>query len=301
MTHRETDLFEKQRKFLSGLAYRMLGSVADAEDILQEAYLRWRNVDAGTIDSPRAFLSKTVSRLCLDKLKEARRKREIYVGPWLPDPIINDLSLTTQAPETVADDVSFALMLALERLSPLERAAFLLHDVFEMEFSEIGAALDRSEAACRQLAARARGHIKKAKPRFDVAPETSDEIVTAFFTAAKNGDAEALTAVLAKDAVLRADGGGRVNAALNPILGGETIAQFYAGIYRKAADAGAAHPTWSQRALINGLPGAISIGADGVLTTTALEIGDRRITAIYVTRNPDKLGHVAALAPKFAN
>lgn len=296
MSDSETAVFEEHRAFLTGLAYRMLGSVADAEDVLQDAFLRWRRASPETVEHPRAFLSKVVSRLCLDKLKEARRRREIYVGPWLPEPIVNDPALSAPAPETVAEDISFALMLALERLSPLERAAFLLHDVFDMEFAEIAAVLDRNEAACRQLASRARAHVRKEKPRFDMAPDKSAEIVEAFFAAAKSGDAGALRDILAKDATLYADGGGHVIAALNPIYGGDAIARFYEGVMRKAASMKPDLPVWSRRTVINGLPGEIMRAADGVLMTTAVEIADGRITGVYVTRNPEKLRHLAEYA-----
>lgn len=294
MTVGEPGIFEEQRPRLFGLAYRMLGSVADAEDVVQDAFLRWRGVDAETVGNPRGFLSKVVSRLCLDKLKEARRRREIYVGPWLPEPLINDPDLATTPRETVADDVSFALMLALERLSPLERAAFLLHDVFDMEFSEIAGVLDRSEAACRQLASRARANVRKDKPRFAAPAEGNAKIADAFFVALRSGDAGSLRDVLAADAVFHADGGGRVPAARNILRGAERIAQFFAGYARKGVTS---KPKWKRRLIVNGLPGELAMNADGVLQTTAVEIRDGRVAAVYVTRNPDKLRHLARLAP----
>jgi RNA polymerase sigma-70 factor (ECF subfamily) len=293
MSTRDTDIFEEHRAYLSAIAYRMLGSVADAEDVMQDAFLRWRRVAPEAVEHPRAFLSKTVSRLCLDKLKEARRRREIYVGPWLPEPVINDPALSVSPPENVAEDISFALMLALERLSPLERAAFLLHDVFDMEFAEIAVVLERNEAACRQLASRARAHVRKERPRFDMAPDKSAEITEAFFTAAKSGDASALRDLLAKDATLYADGGGRVIASLNPIYGGDAIARFYEGVIRKAASMKPDLAVWSRRAVINGLPGEIMRAPDGVLMTTALEIRDGKVVGVYVLRNPEKLRHLA--------
>jgi len=262
---------------------------------VQDAFLRWRRAGPETVGNPRGFLSKVVSRLCLDRLKEARRRREIYVGPWLPEPLINDPSLAVSPSEDVAGDVSFALMLALERLSPLERAAFLLHDVFDMEFAEIAGVLGRSEAACRQLAARARAHVRKDKPRFDVASGDSEKIAAAFFTALRSGDAHALRDVLAEDAVFHADGGGRVPAARNIIRGAERIAKFFAGYARKGVTS---KPRWTRRLTVNGLPGELAMNADGVMQTTALEIRDGRVAAVYVTRNPDKLRHLAALAPQ---
>ncbi len=294
MNGRDTAVFEEQRPILFRLAYRMLGSVTDAEDVVQDAFLRWHRAARETVGHPRAFLSKTVSRLCLDKLKEGRRRREVYFGLWLPEPILNDPALTEEPPDTIDGDVSFALMLALERLSPLERAAYLLHDIFDMEFSEIAAVLDRSEAACRQLTVRARNHVRKKKPRFDVSPERGAAIVDAFFAAAKSGDAAALRDVLAEDATLLSDGGGRVNAALKPVVGGEKVARYYENIARKIATAGRKYSVWSRRVLINGLPGELALAADGVLQTTALEISAGRVNAIYVTRNPEKLRHLAA-------
>jgi RNA polymerase sigma-70 factor (ECF subfamily) len=291
----EIDAFESERPRLFALAYRMLGSVADAEDVVQDAFLRWRRAGPETVGNPRGFLSKVVSRLCLDRLKEARRRREIYVGPWLPEPLINDPSLAVSPSEDVAGDVSFALMLALERLSPLERAAFLLHDVFDMEFAEIAGVLGRSEAACRQLAARARGNVRSEKPRFATAPGKAEEISDAFFVALRSGDAGALRDVLAADAVFHADGGGRVPAARNIIRGAERIAKFFAGYARKGVTS---KPRWTRRLTVNGLPGEIAMNADGVMQTTALEIRDGRVAAVYVTRNPDKLRHLAALAPQ---
>ena len=279
-----------------GIAYRMLGSVADAEDVVQDAYLRWRRAGPETVDNPQGFLSMVVSRLCLDRLKEARRHREVYVGPWLPEPIVNDPSLAATPDEIVADDVSFALMLALERLSPLERAAFILHDVFDMGFAEIADILGRNEPAIRKLASRARLNVRKEKPRFDTAPDKSAKIVDAFFTALRSGEAAALRDLLTEDAMLHADGGGRVRTARNILSGGERISLFFAGYARKG---GLAAPIWSRRMIINGLPGELTLNADGVLQTTAIETRDGRIAAIYVTRNPDKLRHLAASPSQF--
>src|SRR5215469_11622989 len=192
------------------VAYRMLGSVHDAEDIVQEAFLRWMNTDRSDVREPEAFLRRTVTRLCLDQLKSARYQRETYVGPWLPDPIVE---------EEEEEDVTLPLMLALERLSPLERAAFLLHDVFGLGFEEIAEAVGRDPAACRQLAARARIHVREARPRYRVEKARGLEIADAFFAASRSGDMEALAAMLAADVSLHADGGGKRSAALRPVFG----------------------------------------------------------------------------------
>jgi RNA polymerase sigma-70 factor (ECF subfamily) len=295
MAHPATDPFKEHRSRLFGLAYRMLGSVADAEDVVQDAFLRWRRAGPENVDNPRGFLSKVVSRLCLDRLKEARRRREVYVGPWLPEPIINDPSLAFSPAEDVAEDISFALMLALERLSPLERAAFLLHDIFDMEFAEIAGILGRSEAACRQLASRARANARQGKRRYDIASDDSAKLADAFFAALRSGDTAALRDVLAADATFHADGGGRVPAARNVLLGAERISQFFAGYARKGVTS---KPKWKRRVTVNGLPGEIAMNADGVLQTTAIEIRDGRVAAVYVTRNPEKLRHLENLTPQ---
>lgn len=286
--------FERHRGRLVGLAYRMLGSVAEAEDAVQDAWLRWHRADRAAIRTPEAFLSTVVTRLCLDRLKEARRAREIYVGPWLPEPLVEDPSQAVLPADAVAGDVSVALMLALERLSPLERAAFILHDVFDMGFDQVAGALGRDEAACRQLASRARAHVQTARPRFQVSAAERDRVADAFFAAARSGDPAGLRDLLADAAALHTDGGGRKRAALNLVVGGDRIARFYAGNVRKAAGA---PPLWARRLSINGLPGIATVEHDGTLQTTALEIAGGRIVAIYVTRNPDKLSHIARLVP----
>jgi RNA polymerase sigma factor (sigma-70 family) len=278
--------FEAQRPRLLRLAYRMLGSVAEAEDVVQDAWLRWSRVD-GPVDAPSAYLTRVVTRLCLDQMKSARVRRETYVGAWLPEPLVG----TTE--DDQADDVTFTLMLALERLSPLERAAFLLHDVFGMALGDVAGTLGRDAAAVRQLAVRARRHVQAARPRFPVAAAEADRITSAFFAAARDGDAAALGAILAEDVVIRSDGGGRVLAFLNPIVGIAKALRLFAGLARKHKAAGG--PVLLQRITIDGLPGYASIDRGQVLQTTALEIRDGRIAAIYIVRNPDKLHHVAAL------
>jgi RNA polymerase sigma-70 factor, ECF subfamily len=284
--------FEAHRRRLTGLAYRMLGSVAEAEDAVQDAWLRWSQAERGAVRDPGAFLRRVVARLCLDRLKSARARRETYVGPWLPEPVL-DAEALRGPPDAGewADDLSFALMLALERLSPLERAAFLLHDVFDLDFAEVAATLGRGEAACRQLAARARAHVRAARPaRFAVPPEEGERLAAAFLAAVRSGDPAALARLLAEDAVLRTDGGGRKAAALNPILGRDRIARFFAGLARKARIPRAV----VRPARVNGLPGFLSLEEDGTLQAVAVEAGDGGlICAIYIVRNPDKLRHLA--------
>jgi RNA polymerase sigma-70 factor (ECF subfamily) len=282
-----TDAFQAHREFLVRLAYRMLGSFAEAEDVVQDAFLRWRGVDQSTIGHPRAYLARVVSRLCLDRMKSAVARRETYVGTWLPEPMV------TPPGEPLADDLSLALLLMLERLSPLERAAFLLHDVFDMDYALIAETLDSSEAACRQLAARAREHVRSERPRFQVDDDARDKLVDAFQAAALAGDVEALGRMLADDAVFHQDGGGKRRAALKPICGKDKIVRFFeGGLRHRAAKRGDGGFDQIDRAQINGLPGFVIHTHDG-LETVALEIADDRIVAIYAIRNPDKLRHLS--------
>ncbi|SFR82193.1 RNA polymerase sigma factor SigJ [Sphingomonas jatrophae] len=277
--------FERERRRLNRLAYRMLGSFAEAEDVVQDAWLRWASREEA-VDDPAAFLTRIVTRLCLDRMKSARARREIYVGAWLPEPLVG----AAEPDEDVADTLTLTLMMALERLSPLERAAFLLHDVFDVALGEVAETLGRDAAAVRQLAVRARRHVREARPRFAVPAAEADRIARAFFGAAERGDVAALSAMLADDVTIRSDGGGRVIAFLNPIVGVERALRLYAK--RAERSDGAAELIRVQP--IDGLPGYISRERGGVLQTTALELRDGRIAAIYIVRNPDKLRHIAA-------
>ncbi|MDX2088147.1 MAG: sigma-70 family RNA polymerase sigma factor [Kofleriaceae bacterium] len=279
--------FEPHRRYLVAVAYRMLGSVAEAEDIVQDAFLRWQRADRSTVEDVRPYLAQVVTRLSLDKLKSARARRENYVGTWLPEPIVEDAGATTSSSEGVAHDVSLALMMTLERLSPLERAAFLLHDVFDMDYGEIAGALERSEAAVRQLATRAREHIREQRPRFRPTPESESRLAGAFGTALATGNLQHLTSLLAEDAVLYSDGGGKRRAALNPIFGRDRILRFFEGIATKHDPVEATRP-----ARINGLPGYMML-VDGVWETMALEISGDQVVRLYIVRNPDKLRHVS--------
>jgi len=273
--------FDPLRPRLIRVAYRMLGSVADAEDVVQEAFIRWMGADRAAVLEPEAFLRRTVTRLCLDQLKSARRQRETYAGPWLPEPIVEEAE--------EADDVTLPLMLALERLSPLERAAFLLHDIFGLGFEEVAATIERDPAACRQLASRARTHVRAARPRFEVEKERGLELANAFFAASRTGDMTALGAMLASDVSLHADGGGKRSAAPQPILGYAHVMQ----VHKAIGALFRLHGSQLVRVgFINGLPGFVTREADGELQTTALDIEDGKIAAIYVMRNPDKLRHL---------
>ncbi len=278
--HEETAAFDALRPQLKRVAYRMLGSLADADDILQEAFIRWMKADRGTVREPEAFLRRVVTRLCLDQLKSARAQRETYIGPWLPEPVVE---------EEIEDDVTLPLMLALERLSPLERAAFLLHDVFGLSFEEVAKTIQRDAAACRQLAARARTHVREARPRFQVDKQRGIQLAEAFFAASRSGDMKALGAMLADDISVYSDGGGKRPAALEPIIGFDAVMQLQERLSTLFREKGS---TLVRAGFINGLPGFITLEADGELQTTALEIEDGKIAAIYVVRNPDKLKHL---------
>ncbi len=287
--------FEPHRRRLLGLAYRMLGSMAEAEDAVQETYLRWHAADRNRVGEPRAFLMTTTTRICLDVLKSARARREEYVGPWLPDPVIDTSSLAPDAQTELAEDLSVALLLALERLSPLERAAFLLHDVFDYSFAQIADTIGRNEAACRQLAARARAHVRENRPALPATPNTAhridpkhEELLTAFINATRTGNLEHLTRILASDVRVVTDGGGKVAAALNVIDGAERSAAFLVGATRKGW-----REDYSLRFdTINGLPGLVVDSPQGVVQTNGFEIEDDVIKTIYVVRNPDKLRHL---------
>ena len=274
--------FDALRPRLMRVAYRMLGSVSDAEDAVQDAWLRWQAADRDAVRVPEAFLRRVVTRLCLDQLKSAHARREDYFGPWLPDPVVD-------ADEV--EDVTLPLMLALERLSPLERAAFLLHDVFGESFDDIADSLGRDAAACRQLASRARAHVRSEKPRFPVDRAHGMAIAEAFFAATREGEISRLGAILAEDVSLHSDGGGKRPAVARVMHGADEVARTFAALGRLARGRTG---ELIRYAYVNGLPGFVTREADGVLQTTALLIEDGRISAIYVMRNPDKLRHLEA-------
>ncbi len=289
MTQGREEVFEANRRHLMALAYRMTGSVGDAEDVVQEAYLRWERADATSVREPKAFLSKIVTRLCLDALKSARARREAYVGPWLPEPVLGEGAMALDEATELARDVSNALMLALERLTPAERAAFLLHDVFDSSYAEVAEALGRSEAACRQLASRARAHVRGARARHAPTTDETARLVRAFGTAILTGDIMALRQVLAEDAVLYPDGGGRVLSALRPIHGADRVARFLFGVLKKFPLGVSARVL---EETINGSPGFYVEEAGRPIQTMAFDVRDGRISALYIVRNPDKLSRL---------
>jgi RNA polymerase sigma-70 factor (ECF subfamily) len=285
-------VFAEERPKLFGVAYRMLGSVADAEDVVQETYLRWQEVvDVGTaIDSPSAYLTTMVSRRCLDELRSARRRREEYVGEWLPEPLLADDRLDLAQQTELVDSLSTAFLVVLEALSPGERAAFLLHDVFGYEYPELARILGRAEPACRQLVTRARRRVHERRPRFEVSPEEHTRLLNEFMHASAAGDLDGLVGLLAEDAVLRADGGGIVTAARNPIVGADRVARWLFGVAQKAPPG-----LTSTVETVNGLPGIV-MRVDGALYGVAsIEVRDGRIQGVYIQVNPEKLSAAEAI------
>ena len=284
------DPLAPHRGRLLGLAYRMLGSRSDAEDVVQDAYLRFAG--ASVVHNPEAFLVTIVTRLCLDRLKSAKAQREIYVGPWLPEPVFDAEGLAADAATELADDLSFALLLALDRLSPLERAAFLLHDVFDMPFADVAAMLERTEVSCRQLATRARRAVREARPAPAAPPDRHARLLSAFGEAVASGDVSRLAGLLRADAIAVTDGGGRKTAALNPIIGADKIARFFIALAGKNIG----RDIRIEPAMINGTMGAL-LYLDGEIDhTISMAIDGDRIAAIYIVRNPDKLRHVPSAA-----
>ncbi|UWR67859.1 RNA polymerase sigma factor SigJ [Phaeobacter inhibens] len=282
-----TNAFLTARPRLFAAAYRMLGSVTDAEDVLQDAYLRWQSAPQDEVLDTTGYLMRITTRLCLDQLKSARKQRETYPGEWLPEPVLTD-----DATDQLDHDVSVALLLALDALSPLERAAFLLHDIFDSSYGDVASALNRSPEACRQLATRARRKVQALRPDPPSRPDQDGALTEAFFRASKTGDMTALTRLLSNDVQLISDGGGKATAALNPIYGREKVMRLLAGLARKGHHTA---PDQWRLCQLNGLPAILSRGEDGILQATSLEIRDGRIARIYVTRNPDKTRHLTSV------
>jgi RNA polymerase sigma-70 factor (ECF subfamily) len=277
------DVFDEHRPYLFGVAYRMLASAADAEDIVQEAYLRWSAQPRDDVVSPRGFLTTVVVRLCLDEVRSARSRRETYVGPWLPEPLLVDERDASWATE-LADSLSLAFLVMLEELAPVERAAFLLHDVFDYGYPEIAEMLDRQEPACRQLVSRARQRVGDRRHRFDVDREQGQELAERFVVACSTGDLAALMEMLSDDVVVWTDGGGVVKAARRPIYGADKSARFLVAVATTVPDGADV-----RNAVINGQPGVLIIAADVVVNAVALDIIDRRIVGVRVMSNPEKL------------
>ena len=292
----KSDEFEELRPMLFAIAYRVLGSVTEAEDAVQESWLRYE-ASPTQPTAPKAYLSAVVTRISIDVLRSARVRRETYVGEWFPEPLLDDPYEDPQRSAELADSVSMAAMLLLERLTPLERAVFVLREVFAFPYPEVAAAVGRSEAACRQLAARARRHVDLGRPRFDADRRERDELAARFFDALKDGDVDALRELLAADVQMVGDGGGKAPAFARAVVGADNVARVLA----TAFPAMAAIEATVQQHDVNGQPGAVlRDSSDRVVGTMSLDVLDGRIQTIRSVANPDKLGHLGPVADAWA-
>jgi RNA polymerase sigma-70 factor (ECF subfamily) len=283
------EIFKEHRRLLFSLAYRMLGVVADAEDIVQEAYLRWQSAGDEEIKRPKAYLSTIVTNLCINQLHSARAKREEYIGPWLPEPLITDENQDPMRNVQMADSLSMAFMVLLESLTPAERACFLLREIFDYEYEEVARMVGKSEANCRQMVSRARLHLRERRTRFDVSDEMQSRLTAQFMKSCASGDLQGLMSLLAEDVVVASDGGGRVTAARKPIYGADRVARFLTGLVNKADNARiSARPT-----KVNGQPGFITYLDGRLQSVVALDIANNQIRAIYIVVNPDKLRNLS--------
>ena len=283
--------FETYRTYLFSIAYRMLGSAMDAEDVVQETYLRYRATPPETIHSLKAYLTTILTRLCMDQLQLARRKREVYVGPWLPEPILTTETAETGDPEKrveMEESISLAFLVLLEQLQPFERAVFLLREVFGYEFAEIATMLDKSEAACRRSFSRAKLHLREHRPRFPASPQTHQQLLTSYFQAVQTGEITALQDLLAEDVTLWADGGGKIKqAALRPIRGRDAVARFSLGTKR----------FWPEDSRIeleevNGQAALVVRTGEKPFAILAIDVADGQIQTIRVIANPEKLARI---------
>jgi len=285
--------FDQYRGLLFSIAYRMLGSVADAEDVLQEAFIRWQQTSSDEIRSPRAFLVTIVTRLCINHLESARVRREQYVGEWLPEPLVTDPKSDPSHVLRVDESLSLAFLVLLERLTSIERAVFLLREIFEYEYSEIASILGQSEANCRQILRRARQHVSEARPRFRASSEERSNLLERFLQATSQGDMDGLVDLLASDVVLHSDGGGKALAVPNLIYGADKVARGILGSLEKLVP----RNLLTRMALINGQPGIVSYLSGKPYSVLTMDTSEGRIRAIYVLTNPEKLAHLPELPP----
>jgi RNA polymerase sigma-70 factor (TIGR02957 family) len=284
----DEEVFEANRELLFAVAYRMLGTVADAEDTVQDAWLRWSAAPRSDIAEPRAYLARTVTHIALNRLRSARARREAYVGPWLPEPLLTTVQDAAERAE-LAESVSLAMLVVLESLTPEERAVFVLHEVFGFPHAEIAAAIGRSDASVRQLMHRAREHVQARRPRFDVDAGQQREVTERFLAAAGGGDIDELMLVLAPDVILVSDGGGKAKAPLRPVMGAAKVARFLAAISAQPY-MGIDRPEMAAEvAEINGGPGILVTARGRPITAVTTVIAGGRITAIQLVANPDKL------------
>ena len=290
----DAEVFEAHRGLMFAIAYRMLGTIADAEDAVQDAWLRWSAAPRADVADPRAYLARVVTNTALNRLRSARSRREAYVGPWLPEPLLTEAGPDAAERAELAESVSVAMLVVLESLTPEERAVFVLREVFGFEHAEIGAALGRSVPAVRQLAHRAREHVQARRPRFDVDWHQQREVTERFLAAAAGGDIDGLMTVLAPDVTLLTDGGGKARAALRPITGAAKAARFLAAIAGRPYMGVAVSDMTLEAAEINGSPGTLITSGGRAIVALTLTVSDGRITAIQLLANPDKLAAVSA-------
>ncbi len=284
--------FEEFRPALARLAYRMLGSQSDADDVMQEAYLRWTKSGRATVTSPRGYLHSIVTHLCIDQRKVIEERKQTYIGPWLPEPIVETSHAGFHDRMEAAESVSMALLLILESLSPTERAAYLLRQIFDYPYEEIAEILGKPEPSCRQLVSRAEARVLERRPRFEADPAVVERLTDAFIQACSTGELDGLVRLLAADAVLYSDGGGKAAAALAPIRGADRIARFFVGILKKAPPG-----LEIRRVLVNGQPGLMVLAQGEIVNLLTFDVVDDRIATCFVVRNPDKLARVGERLP----
>jgi RNA polymerase sigma-70 factor (ECF subfamily) len=278
----DTATFEEWRALLFGIAYRMLGSAMDAEDVVQDACIRWLRRADPSIESVRAYLVTIVTRLCLDQLDSARVKRETYAGPWLPEPVVDDDVTAVER----ADSLSLAFLVLLEELTPLERATYLLHDVFGYSFEEVAGSLGRTPAACRQLGSRARRHVDERRQRFDADLEHGRALTDRFLAACATGDLSGLLSMLSDDVVIWTDGGGKVRAAMRPVVGPYRSSRFLVNVAKKVHGV-------PRAVVLNGQPATVFVDRDTIAAALVLDIADGRIVGVRLVSNPEKLGRLS--------
>jgi len=285
------EVFDRNRPLMFSIAYRMMGSVMEAEDAVQEAYLRWQRASEDEVCSPSAYLSTVVTRLCIDRLRSARVRREQYVGPWLPEPMLGEQAQEIGGEVGLEDTLSMAFLVLLESLTPVERAVFLLREVFDYEYAEIASLVGKSEANCRQISRRARQSVAARRPRFESSPQQEERLMEGFLQASLVGDMQALLQLLSEDVTLYSDGGGKTRAALRPIYGADNVARFLTGILKNIP------PGFTVRqSRVNGRPGLVGYFGDGSpQSVVSIEVAEGSIMAIRLVVNPEKLGKMPRL------
>ncbi|MEO0488878.1 MAG: RNA polymerase sigma-70 factor [Cyanobacteria bacterium J06659_2] len=284
------EAFNQYRSLLFAIAYRMLGSIMDAEDMVQETFLRWQQTSDPTVRSTKAYLTTIITRLCIDRLRSARVQREQYVGPWLPEPVVTEQSTDPITTVELADSLTMAFLVLLERLSPLERAVFLLREAFDYDYKEIGQIVEKNTANCRQIARRARQHLADQRPRFQTSRQQQEQLTQKFMLACQKGDLHGLLNLLAEDITLWSDGGGQVVALLKPLQGAAKVAGFLRAIYRRNHKQGLIYDV--ELAQVNGQPGILYRLNGNTETVVAVDIADNRIQALYFMRNPNKMKQI---------